>query len=214
MIDISVPLSEETEPWPGDEPFRLDATARIADGDSVNLGSLTTSLHNGTHADAPLHVVESGASAEALPLEAFMGPAVVLDAPEALELSGPALESAVPEGDRVLLRWGREDHRSFPDRVEPVPPAWIRRLAGRGVPLLGTDAPSVDAVDSRGLPAHHACVGAGIQILENLVLGHVDPGRYELRALPLRIQAADAAPVRAVLVEENDGPENAPGGGR
>ncbi len=178
------------------------------------MGSLTTSLHNGTHADAPLHVVESGASAGALPLGAFMGPAVVLDAPEALELSGSALESVVPEGDRVLLRWGREDHRSFPDRVEPVPPAWIRRLAGRGVPLLGTDAPSVDAVDSRELPAHHACVEAGIQILENLVLDHVDPGRYELRALPLRIRAADAAPVRAVLIEGDHGPEDGPGGGR
>lgn len=143
-----------------------------------------------------------------------MGPAIVLDAPEALELSGSALESAVPEGARVLLRWGRKDHRSFPDRVEPIPPAWIRRLAGRGVPLLGTDAPSVDAVDSTELPAHHACVGAGIQILENLALAHVDPGRYELRALPLRVRAADAAPVRAVLVGVDDGPENTPGGGR
>lgn len=185
-------------------PVRLESTAQIADGDSVNLGSLTTSLHNGTHADAPLHVVESGASAERLPLEAFMGPAVVLDAPGALGLSGSALERAVPAEHRVLLRWGREDHRIFPDRVEPVPPAWIRRLAGRGVPLLGTDAPSVDAVDSTELPAHHACVEAGIQILENLVLGHVDPGRYELRALPLRIEAADAAPVRAVLIDRRE----------
>lgn len=184
-------------------PVRLEATARIADGDSVNLRSLTTSLHNGTHADAPLHVVESGASSDRLPLEAFMGPAVVLDAPEALQLSGSALERAVPEGHRVLLRWGREDHRAFPDRVEPVPPTWIRRLAGRDVPLLGTDTPSVDAVDSRELPAHHACVEAGIQILENLVLGHVDPGRYELRALPLRIEGADAAPVRAVLIDQH-----------
>lgn len=206
ITDISVPLSRETEPWPGDAPVRMEATARIADGDSVNLGRLTTSLHNGTHADAPRHVTDSGPPVDRLPLEAFMGPAVVVEAAEVLELAGSALDRAVPEGHRVLLRRGRRDHRSFPDRVPPVPPGWIRRLEERDVPLLGTDAPSLDAVDSRELPAHHACVEAGIQILENLALAHVDPGRYELRALPLRIEGADASPVRAVLVEDDAGP--------
>ncbi len=186
--------------------MRVDSTAQITDGDSVNVGCLTTSLHNGTHADAPLHVAESGRAADRLPLEAFMGPAVVVDAPEALEVSSSVLDRLLPEGHRVLLRWGRQDHRSFPERVRPVPPAWIRRLEQRDVPLIGTDAPSVDAVDSTELPAHHACFGAGIQILENLALGHVDPGRYELRALPLRIEGGDAAPVRAVLVGDGEGP--------
>lgn len=204
ILDISAPLSEGSEPWPGDEPVRLEPTARIAGGDAVNLGRLTTSLHNGTHADAPLHVTASGQTADRLPLEAFMGPAVVLEAPEALELAGAGLDRAVPAGHRVLLRWGRSDHRTFPEpeQMRPVPAAWIRRLGERKVPLLGTDMPSVDAVDSTELPAHHACLEEGIQILENVVLEHVEPGRYELRALPVRIEGADAAPVRAVLIED------------
>ena len=205
IVDISAPLSAECEPWPGDEPVSLEPTARIADGDSVNLSRLTTSPHNGTHADAPLHVTDEGAPADRLPLEAFMGPAVVLDGPDALALRGADLERAVPRGHRVLLRWGREDHRRFPEEIPGVPAAWIRRLAERDVPLLGTEAPSVDPVDSRDLPAHHACIEAGLQILENLVLAHVDPGRYELRALPIRLEGADAAPVRAVLVDEEAG---------
>lgn len=208
IIDISAPLSAEAEPWPGDEPVRLESTARIADGASVNLRHLSTSLHNGTHADAPLHVREDGRAAADLPLAPFMGPAVVLEAPDALGSGGPEPARSVLRGDRVLLRWGRRDHRSFPEDVPPVPPAWIHRLAERDVPLLGTDLPSVDAVDSRELPAHHACVEAGIQVLENLVLDHVEPGRYELRALPLRLEGGDASPVRAVLVEPRPGPEN------
>lgn len=208
IIDISAPLSEEVAPWPGDEPVRLESTARIADGASVNLRRLSTSLHNGTHADAPLHVREGGHGAADLPLAPFMGPAVVLEAPDALGSGGPERPRSVPRGHRVLLRWGRRDHRSFPEEVPPVPPAWIRRLTERDVPLLGTDLPSVDAVDSRELPAHHACVEGGIQVLENLVLEHVEPGRYELRALPLRLERGDASPVRAVLVEPLTGPEH------
>lgn len=209
VIDVSAPLSEETEPWPGDTPVRLRATARISDGDSVNVARLTTSLHNGTHVDAPLHVARDGRAADRLPLRAFMGPAVVLDAPDALELADEELGRAVPRRHRVLLRWGRRDHRAFPDDVPPVPPGWVRRLAQRNVPLLGTDAPSVDALDSTELPAHRACVETGVQILENLVLAHVEPGRYDLVALPLRLEGADASPVRAVLVAGGRGRERA-----
>lgn len=211
IIDISAPVSEATEPWPGDAPVRLDSTARIRDGDGVNVSRLATSVHNGTHADAPRHVTEDGPASEELPLEAFMGPAVVVDGPEVLDGGAGALERAVPRGYRVLVRWGRRDPRSFPDRVTPVPDGWIRRLAERGVPLVGTDAPSLDAIESRALPAHRACVEAGVQILENLMLSHVEPGRYELRALPIRLVGADAAPARAVLVEPEG---HGRGGGR
>jgi arylformamidase len=39
-------------------------------------------------------------------------------------------------------------------------------------------------------------------ILEGIVLQDVPDGVYTLIALPLRIQGADASPVRAVLVDE------------
>jgi arylformamidase len=38
-----------------------------------------------------------------------------------------------------------------------------------------------------------------MRILENLVLSHVEPGDYELIALPLKFENLDASPVRAVL---------------
>lgn len=199
--DVSAPLGAGTEPWPGDTPFELDETARIADGDACNVSALRTSPHNGTHADAPRHVVEGGEAVDRLPLEPFVGPAVVLERERALGLEGEALARAVPGGHRVLLRSGRSDPRSFPDRVPGVPVDWIDALAERDVPLLGVDLPSVDDRDSRELPAHQACLRHGIQILENLVLDGVEPGGYRLVALPLRIEGADASPVRAVLIE-------------
>lgn len=199
-----MPVSAGTEPWPGDTPPELRPVSRIEDGASVNVDRLTTSLHNGTHADAPRHVVEDGSPVDRLPLGPFVGPAVVVEAPAAFSLRGPELEREVPRGHRVLLRWGRRDHQTFPAEIPGVPPEWIDELAGREVPLLGTDMPSVDRRDSKALSAHRACVRHRIQVLENLVLADVEPGTYRLVALPLRLVGADASPVRAVLIEEDD----------
>ena len=69
----------------------------------------------------------------------------------------------------------------------------------QGVELLGVDTPSVDPADSKELPAHAACLEAGITILEGLVLDGVATGAYELIALPLRLIGFEASPVRAIL---------------
>ncbi|NIP80147.1 MAG: kynurenine formamidase, partial [Gemmatimonadetes bacterium] len=60
-------------------------------------------------------------------------------------------------------------------------------LVDRGAVLVGTDAPSVDPVDSTELEAHRVLAEGGIVNLENLVLDGVAPGRYTLVALPLRL---------------------------
>src|SRR5699024_562821 len=72
-------------------------------------------------------------------------------------------------------------------------------LRENGIRLLGIDAPSVDTVDSKELPIHHSLYNNDINILENIMLDHVQPGDYELIALPLAIQGADGSPVRAVI---------------
>ncbi len=78
----------------------------------------------------------------------------------------------------------------------PDVPAYLH---SRGVVLVGFDVPSVDALDSKDLPVHHALGKYNIAILESLLLKDVPPGEYELLALPLKLVGADGAPVRAVL---------------
>jgi arylformamidase len=75
----------------------------------------------------------------------------------------------------------------------------VKTLIGRGLRLLGVDAPSVDARESKTLPVHHMLFSGNAYILENLDLRRVPAGAYELIALPLKYMALDAAPVRAVL---------------
>ena len=73
-----------------------------------------------------------------------------------------------------------------------------------GVVLVGINSPSVDPSDSDSLEAHRIMHGAGVVILENLLLEGVPDGEYELIALPLKIEGGDGSPVRAVLLQRDD----------
>jgi arylformamidase len=204
MHDISIAVRIGTPEWPGDVAYHCGWTARIADGASVNLSSTTSSPHVGTHADAPLHVRDGWPATESLPLEAFLGDAIVIDVsgapagPLDLAPDDPRLEGV----ERLLLRTGRSiADGAFPADWPVLDPRTATALMARGLRLVGVDAPSVDERESRTLDVHHAIFAAGGGILENLDLRGIQEGRYELVALPQRLVGLDAAPVRAVLRE-------------
>jgi arylformamidase len=101
---------------------------------------------------------------------------------------------------RLLLRTGAVvSERGFPDAWPSLDESAVDWLLSQGLVLLGVDCPSVDSRHSTTLPVHHALFSRGAYVLENLSLGAVSPGVYELSAAPLLIVGADAAPVRALL---------------
>lgn len=204
--DISQPVGPRTAVWPGDVPVSVAWTMRQERGDAVNVAALTLSVHAGTHADGPLHVMDDGASAGSLALEPFLGPAVLVDAVGASVLDEEALAGVdLSEVERVLFRTRDQvDPRVFPQRFAAITPGLARRLVASGVRLVGTDAPSVDPPDSKELETHRVLADAGVVHLENLVLSGLAPGRYTLVALPLRVEEADSAPVRAVLLQSEE----------
>ncbi|HXF47067.1 MAG TPA: cyclase family protein, partial [Burkholderiaceae bacterium] len=53
--DISPAVTPGFPVFPGDTPFSLRWTWRIAPGCPVNVSAITLSPHTGSHADAPLH---------------------------------------------------------------------------------------------------------------------------------------------------------------
>jgi arylformamidase len=203
LLDVSVVVGPGTPEWPGDVPFSCGWTCTIAGGAAVNLSAMTLSPHVGTHADAPLHVRDGAEASETLPPEAFLGPCEVVDVTDctgAIDLDALAARGVPPGVARLLLRTGRTvADGAFPDDWPWLEPACVARLAAGGLRLLGVDAPSVDARESKTLATHHALFGAGAYNLENLDLRAVAPGRYELVAPPLRVAGLDGAPVRALL---------------
>ncbi|HUF38768.1 MAG TPA: cyclase family protein, partial [Anaerolineales bacterium] len=204
IYDITPPLHASLEVWPGDAPVALTPVQRLAAGAAVNLSSLTMSLHAGAHADAPWHFQDEGPTIETLALEPFLGPARLVR----LQTEGQRIEPsdleellvAPPKRLLICCNPGRDPDR-FPSTFAYFSAEAAARIAQASVRLLGTDAPSVDAVDSKELPAHHALWAGGALILENLDLRNVPEGEYELIALPLPILGADGSPIRAVLRE-------------
>ena len=204
IIDISQPLGTETAVWPGDQPFRLNWTLQQSAGDSVNVAAVTMSVHTGTHTDGGFHVSGGGTRAAELPLDAYIGTATVIDA-RGRQLDEHVISDVDLTRVRRILFRTRDtiDPTQFPPKFMSPTDELARRLVAAGVRLVGSDAPSMDHVDSKTLDSHHILTNAGIAILENLVLSDVEPGVYMLIALPLKLVEADSSPVRAILVEGN-----------
>ncbi len=195
--------------WPGDPPWSYRLAAAIERGDAVNVGEVRGTTHAGTHADAPLHVDPSGAAIDTLPLDAFVGRALLIDvsgrngeierAEIEAELARAATEPAGSAPERLLVATGCDWAPGFPSRWRGFSADAARWCRERELRLLGTDAPSVDSPGSDGLEAHRALFRAGIAIVEGLALAGIDVGDYEFIAFPLRWTGADASPVRAAL---------------
>ena len=77
IYDISLTLSPESIRWVTAQPLELIGRKRMSKGDTNNSSSIHTSVHAGTHVDAPFHFLPDGITIEALPLETFIGPARV-----------------------------------------------------------------------------------------------------------------------------------------
>ena len=189
IYDISRDLIK-TPPYPGDEPPRLHAVHRMKDGESYNLSRLETSMHAGTHVDAPLHFIADGKDIAAMPLNAFVGECVVLTVPQT-PLDAMYFMKR-PFAPRILLHGKGQLTESA-----------IGYLYNQGCVLIGTDSQSVGSY-SDDLSVHVALLGYGVAVLENLELKNVPDGRYTLYAAPLKISGAEGAPCRAVLISQEE----------
>jgi arylformamidase len=204
LIDVSPLVSPRLGVWPGDVPYAAEWALRIADGANIDLSSIRATVHLGAHADAPRHYASGGAGIHERALDLYFGPCQVVDAPVARgsRVRPRDLRQAIA-APRVLIRTG-----TFPD-----PERWNADFAGlsaelieylwrQGARLVGVDTPSIDPQEDKLLESHRAVADRDLAILEGLVLAGVAPGLYTLMALPLKIEGADASPVRAVLIQE------------
>jgi arylformamidase len=200
LIDISPLLEDDMVVWPGDTRFRRTTNSTVADA-GCRLSEITTTLHAGAHADAPVHVIEGSLDIAALPLDAYIGRCVVVDvsAAGARPITAGDFPLEPIAAPRLLFRTGTfSDWRRWSESFASIAPELIDALANRGVILVGIDTPSVDAWGA-GLEVHRSLAARRIATLEGLVLDGVPAGEYELIAPPLRIRGGDGSPVRALL---------------
>lgn len=202
IFDISVPIRDGMLHYTGNPPVHVTRVSSIEQGDPANVSELDMGAHSGTHVDAVDHFIDGGAGAEALPLDALMGQAEVVDATAAtaaLDLATLRDLELPPQGtERILFKtrnsqlWSRNEFTHDFVRLDGEAAVY---LIERGVKLLGIDYLSIGNAD-----AHRALLSRGIVCIEGLDLRGIEPGPYELVCLPLKLVGSDGAPARAVLI--------------
>lgn len=190
IIDITKDLVK-TPPYPGDPVPELSVFSSVANGDGCNMARLTSTLHCGTHADAPLHFIPGGKTINAVPVDRFIGECRVIEV-DTERITGDYVDKHFPKGcKRILIKSGG---KAYFDKTG------AEELAYYGYILVGTDSMSVGSAADQVGP-HKAILEENIAVLENLNLTDVKPGKYFLIAPPVKISGVEAAPVRALLLD-------------
>ena len=201
LIDISPIISPRIAVWPGDTPFSHRYLCEISKGSNLDLSTIETTVHLGAHADAPNHYVAQGAGIAERNLDFYYGEVQVIHVrPQNRPRLMPQDINVKIQAKRVLFATGsfpNPDH--FNEDFDTLSPELVHFLADQGVCLVGIDTPSIDPFHSKALESHKAVAQRDLAILEGVVLTHVLDGIYTLMAFPLKIEGADASPVRAVL---------------
>lgn len=201
--DVTVPLSPEVPTYPGDPPFELRHTHKMADGKAYNATGIFLGAHLGTHVDAPSHFLAGGATVDLLPLEILMGKARVVEVLARERIDRSDLEALDLRDDlRVLLKTrmsGQMHKKEVQEDYVYLTVDAADYLAQAGIKLVGIDYLSVDRFGTVDYPSHHALLEAGVVIVEGLDLSEVEPGEYDMTCLPLRIVGGEGAPARVIL---------------
>ncbi len=201
-IDVTVPIRQGMVHWPGNPGVRIESTEDKVDGGICCVSSLSLGVHTGTHVDSPVHFGVPGGGVEALSVSALVGVARVVAA-QGAAIARADLESLdLRPGERVLFKtsnsarcWTTDDF--VPDYVYVSSEA-ARYLVARRVGVVGVDYLSVGG-PLDGAATHRQLLQGGVCILEGLDLRRVEPGEFELIALPLLIPGSDGAPARVLL---------------
>ena len=208
--DITLTTSPWTLTWEGTEQgFSVKWAETLgAAGAACNLSVFTLGTHTGTHLDAPRHFVPGGATVEALDVNVLVGPAQVVEVYERDRITAADLAQAgiVPGTERVLFktdntRLGRLRDGIFHKDYVGIAPGGAEWLVTHGVRLVGVDYLSVGPYGASNVETHRILLGAGVVVVETLVLDEVNAGAYTLVALPPKFAGLEGSPCRCLLIE-------------
>ena len=205
VIDISLPIEPGLPTWPTSTGFRVRRTMELAAGDPANVTELEMDVHTGTHVESPLHFLADGEALDTLPIERFVGPAVVVEI-GGESVTAAALETAaIPPGTRRLLVKTANSAR-WAAGWGPFDPVYVALTQGaaswvteHGIELVGIDHLSIQRYEDDA-ETHRILMRGGVTIVEGLNLAGVEPGEYTLVAAPIRLVGTEAAPARALLI--------------
>jgi kynurenine formamidase len=231
-VDLSHTYDETTIFWPTSERFRLDPVSEgmTPGGYYYAANNFFTAEHGGTHLDAPVHFARGAQTVDQVPLERFIGDAVVIDVVYSSDgnadyqvttedfLRAEREQGEIPAGAIVLIRTGFS--RRWPDAATYLgtaergdaavrnlhfpglhPDAARWLVANRPIKAIGIDTASIDYGQSTLFEAHRVLFERNVPAFENLTALERLPARgARIVALPMKIGGGSGAPLRAVAL--------------
>ena len=209
IIDLTHTINADMPIFPGTKPPGLQEIKNMA-ADGYQSTELKMNSHQGTHIDAPGHMVAGGKMLEQFPIDQFFGLALVIDfhgcAGKRIEVSYlQPLEREIANADFVIFhtrqaeKWGLPEYFTDYPALTPEAAEWLMQFPLKGV---GFDTISADPAGA-GYKIHHILLGKNDRlVIENLTnLAEIENSYCMLSVLPLKYDKADGSPVRAVAIE-------------
>jgi arylformamidase len=205
LIDLSHIIDENISVFPGTEKPVFERK-EIEGYPEVKMTMYT---HTATHMDAPIHIIKGARTLDELPIDKFMGTAIVIDCKH-LERKNITLDFLKPFEEKIKkvefilfnsgwsAKWKTEDYyEGFPTlTVEAA--TWLIQFKLKGI---GLDSISLDPVPDLTLPNHKIVLAREILIIENMTnLDSLPNTEFIFQCLPLKIEKADGSPIRAVAI--------------
>jgi kynurenine formamidase len=232
VVDLSHVYDGTTIFWPTADPFRLEKVSEgmTPAGYYYAANNFFTSEHGGTHLDAPVHFAKGAQTVDQVPLDRFMGRAVVVDVVQSADANADYQittgdiqraereQGEIPAGSIVLLRTGFS--RRWPDAAKYLgtaergeagvknlhfpglhPDAARWLVANRQIKAIGIDTASIDYGQSTAYESHRTLFERNVPAFENLTALERLPLRgAHIVALPMKIGGGSGAPLRAVAL--------------
>ncbi len=207
VIDLTHSLSPDMPVYPGTKPpvFKVGYTISK---DGFEEKEIRIFSHTGTHVDAPAHLLEGGTPLDQFPISHFWGKAFMISLSskvKAIEQTHLApFAEAIKSADFLLLKTGWARFWGTPRYFEDFPvltlasAQWLARQELKG---LGLDTISADPMDTKEYAVHKTLLKQEMIIIENLNLEPLNVTHpFKLSCFPLKIDAADGSPIRAVAI--------------
>ncbi len=245
IVDLTLPIESNMPGIPGiksylDNPSSVKVIAAITDAQKEELrregmtlahdlvvngrsmiSILSILVHNGTHVDAPRHMIEKGGPIDQVALSQIIGEAVLVNLPNKGPNSSVSvkdiLDTGVEFGPNLIpilntgwteMMWGKPE---FWDQMPYLEIGVGELMVKKAVSAVGMDIFPEKAL-WRGvkLDPGEIWVANHIALLENSIsmiqfltnLSQIGTNRFVLVALPLKIKGGDASPARVVALVE------------
>jgi arylformamidase len=245
VVDLTLPIESNMPGIPGlksyaDNPSRVSIIAAITEAQKellraegmtlsntlvVNgrsmISILSILVHNGTHIDAPRHMLEKGYPVDEIPLKQVAKEGVLIDLPNKGANSSVSVKDILDTGVELGPNRIPVIHTGWTEKMWGKPGFWEQMpyleagvgdlMVKKGVPAVAMDVFPEKALwrgvkldpGENWVANHIALLEKGIPMIQFVTnMSQIGKNRFVLVALPLKIKGGDASPARVIALVE------------